>query len=126
MNSKHVSHRMNLFPALVALTALIGMGFSQMSAAAEPGQAAQSVSPADKPVSRAEVIADLRLWLRAGMDQYRDAAARDAQEYSYKRALARYEALRHGPVFVEEVARASRELGEPLTALLVSDQASQQ
>ena len=121
MNSKHASHRINLFPAVVALAALIGVGFSQMSAAAEPGQVAPLVSPADKPVSRAEAIADLRLWLRAGMDQYSDTAVRDAQEYGYKQALARYEALRQGPAHAQEIARASRELGEPVATLLVSE-----
>ena len=123
MNSKHVSHRKNLSSAVAALAALIGMGFSQMSAAAEPSPAAASASPADKQVSRAEVMADLRLWLRAGLDQYSDVAVRDAQEYSYKQALAKYEALRHGPAYVEELARAGRELGEPAT-VLSGDQAS--
>lgn len=126
MNSKHFSHRFTAFKAIplaAAWAALIGLGLAQTAAAAEPAQAA--VSTPDKQVSRAEVIADLRLWLRAGMEQYSDPAVRDAMEHSYKQALARYEALRHGPAFVEEVARASRELGETAT-LLSSDQANKQ
>ena len=124
MNSNHVSHRFHLFPAAAALAVVIGLGFSHVATAAEPSQAAASVSAQDKQVSRAEVIADLRLWLRAGLDQYADSAVRDALEHSYKQALARYEALRQGPAYAEELARASRELGEPVVTLLVSDQAS--
>lgn len=120
MNSKLVTRRFHILPAAAVLASLIGLGFSHTAVAAEQGAVA---APA-KQASRAEVIADLRLWLRAGLDQYSDPAVRDATPYGYKQALARYESLRQGPAFVEEVARASRELGE--SATVSSGQASQQ
>lgn len=120
MNSKLVTRRFHLLPAAAVVASLIGLGVSHTAIAAEQGAV---VAPA-KQASRAEVIADLRLWLRSGLDQYTDPAVRDATPSGYKQALARYESLRHGPAYVEEVARASRELGDAAT--VSSEQASQQ
>lgn len=56
--------------------------------------------------TRAEVIADLNLWRRAGADRY----AQEATEYqtnvqAYEQALAEYRRLRNGPAFAAEVAK---------------------
>jgi hypothetical protein len=117
MSSTSISRRFNLLSAAAILASVIGMGVGHTAMAAEPGATT-------KQASRAEVIADLRLWLRSGLDQFTDPAMRDAAPSGYKQALAKYESLRQGPAFVEEVARASRELGE--FATVSSEQTSQQ
>jgi hypothetical protein len=111
MNSTPIFLHFKLWPAVGVLASLIGMGLSHAALAVE----LDAVAAPAKRASRAEVIADLRLWLRAGLDQYTDSAVRDAAPGGYKQAMAKYESLRQGPAFVEEVARASRELGDSVT-----------
>lgn len=63
-------------------------------------------------LSRAEVIADTRLWIRAGVDKYADAAQYNVDNRQYQRALAEYHRLRNGPAYAEEVARVEAERGD--------------
>ena len=80
---------------------------------AQGSSAAANVSDADRPLSRAEVIADLRLWRRAGVDNYADLAlSYQVRVEEYQKALAVYKRLRAGPEYVAELAAVSKELGD--------------
>jgi hypothetical protein len=74
-----------------------------------------------RPLTRAEVIADLKLWQQAGLDQFSDVAVRDALDQAYQQALARYKALRQGPAYAAELARVQAQRGETPLRTAVSD-----
>lgn len=84
--------------ALLAVAASVSVS---VKAAEVGGREAEA-----RPVSRAEVIADLNLWRRAGVEQYAEAARfYQLDEAGYERALAEYRRLRQGPAFAQEVAK---------------------
>ncbi len=56
-------------------------------------------------LSRAEAVADLNLWRRAGADRYADDARYGLNVAAYEDAVAQYQSLRQGPAFAQEVAR---------------------
>jgi hypothetical protein len=56
-------------------------------------------------LSRAEAVADLNLWRRAGADRYADDARYGMNVAAYEEAVAQYQSLRQGPAFAQEVAR---------------------
>lgn len=60
-------------------------------------------------LSRAEVIADLHLWQRAGVDRYAEAQQYGLETREYQAAYAEYLRLRNGPAFAQEVARVKNE-----------------
>lgn len=60
-------------------------------------------------VSRAEVIADLHLWQRAGVDRYVEAQQYGMETREYQAAYAEYLRLRNSPAFAQEVARVKGE-----------------
>ena len=74
--------------------------------------------PSDSPValstaSRAEVIADLQTWQRAGLDTLSAGeAGADVFSTRYLTAQANYEQLRAAPEFAMLVARIARQRGE--------------
>ena len=77
------------------------------------------VGPADPPtgaVSRAETVADLNLWLRAGLGQtaYREGFD-PVRNNSHRAQVAMYQRLRHGPEYLAEVERV-RGAGERTSA----------
>jgi hypothetical protein len=65
-----------------------------------------------KPVSRAEVIADLEIYRRSGLDEFDRRESQDLFGSAYIHARARYMALRASPEFQSLVARIARERGE--------------
>jgi hypothetical protein len=101
MSSKPVSSRSRWAPVATALAVWMGVGFSPLAGAAQPDRD----GAADRPLTRAEVVADFKLWTQAGVDQYNELPLRDALAPRYLQALARYEALRRGPAFAQELAR---------------------
>lgn len=86
------------------------MILSVAACAAHAQDAASSAQQA--PVSRAEVQADLQLWLKSGMAAftYGEASA-DPTNPRYREAEARYLAMRSSPEYSQLVARIAR--GEP-------------
>jgi hypothetical protein len=54
-------------------------------------------------LSRSEVIADLNLWKRAGMDRFAGRDDFDPLAADYLRAQAQYQRLRNGPEYLAEV-----------------------
>lgn len=76
------------------------------------------VGPADAPVgavSRAEAVADLNLWLRAGLGQTAYREGYDPTRADNRARLAMYQRMRNGPEFTAEVARITG-TGERTTA----------
>ena len=66
------------------------------------------VGPAPTPtgaLSRAEVVADLNLWVRSGMAQVAGQENFDPNAPAFRAQLAVFEQMRHGPAFVAEVQR---------------------
>lgn len=63
-------------------------------------------------LTRAEVIADTRLWIRAGVDKYDELGQYHVNSQQHERALAEYRRLRNSPAYAEELARVESERGE--------------
>lgn len=66
------------------------------------------VGPADTApgaMSRAEVSADLSLWIKSGMSQVANQESYDPSSGAYRAQLAAYQRMRNGPEFVAEVQR---------------------
>lgn len=95
--------------AVVAFATLVGT-----IAMARDGQAAGGdVSEyLPKPVSRAEVIADLEVYRRSGLAEFDRVDSQELFGSAYIMAQARYMALRASPEFKTLVARIARERGE--------------
>ena len=71
----------------------------------------------DKPLTRAEVMADLQIWRESGladMQNREDAAVSFTEEY--RQAHARYERMRASPQFALLVAKFAGVRGEPISA----------
>lgn len=83
------------------------LALSLAAAVAMPARAEQA-SPADaaaKPLSRAEVIADLNLWRQAGVERYAELVTYELEVDAYERAWHAYQRLRSSPAFAAEVAK---------------------
>ena len=75
--------------------------------------AAQQIIPeANSPVraskSRAEVLTELSLWRRAGLDRY-DVEGADRSTMDYQRRMDQYARMRNGPQYVAELQRVQTE-----------------
>lgn len=82
---------------------------SLVSNALAQEQSITATIDSSKPLTRAEVIADLRLWQRAGLRQFDTPYLQDVYTEAYQKALDRYVKLRSGPEFLEEVLRVISE-----------------
>lgn len=102
MNGKHMVGKYVV--ALVSLAAA-GTVLAQDSTA---------VAPTTSKLTRAEVIADLSLWKRAGLQAYQGGESHDTFSPAYERSLAEYQRLRNGPEYLAEVRRIANERGETL------------
>ncbi|RZU02944.1 DUF4148 domain-containing protein [Rivibacter subsaxonicus] len=103
---------LNTKSAMAALTlsmCLVTLG----SAQAAEGDAAAF----DKPLTRAEVMADLQIWRESGLadlQKSEDPTASFSAEY--RQAQARYERMRASPQFAMLVAKFAGVRGEPLSS----------
>lgn len=86
-----------------AVLALIA-SFAMNAMAQSEGTAATGQAPSP---SRAEVIADLHMWRQAGMHEFLYREGSDPVAAGREAALARYEALRSSPAFVQLVQKLS-------------------
>jgi len=94
---------MNATKSLIALVALAAAGLASAEVHS-PENYFGELPTFRSTLSRAEVQADLNLWVRAGLptSQGENAEAVDPQ---YTQHLALYQRLRSGPEFKAEVAR---------------------
>lgn len=70
-------------------------------------QEATNTTAERQALSRAEVLADLRLWQQAGVDRHADLATYYQLDVAaYERALGEYRRLRASPAYAAEVNKA--------------------
>ncbi|WP_149357028.1 hypothetical protein [Comamonas testosteroni] len=64
-------------------------------------------------IPRAEVLADLEMWNRAGMDRYRteESYTNMTQNTEYQKSLREYRRLRSGPEFQTAVQNLKSKIG---------------
>jgi hypothetical protein len=87
---------------LLAITLLIGSS----GAAA---QAADEAAPAERPLTRAEVIADLEIWRASGMAALTDGeAGSHVFGAAYEAAFAKYVVMRADPMFAQRVTQIAQ------------------
>ncbi len=83
---------------LIPITALIAaalLSAAQLAGAEETNADTQAGANAPKPLTRAQVKADLALWRESGMQELeREERLGDTTSARYRQAKARYEALR--------------------------------
>ncbi|CCH08360.1 DUF4148 domain-containing protein [Achromobacter xylosoxidans] len=88
-----------------ALVLALAAGVSG-TALAQQAPSTALTSPYGAPLTRAEVLADLALWKRAGVDRFwRGEATPDIYSPEYKAAFSEYVRLRSGPDYQAEVQR---------------------
>ena len=67
--------------------------------------AEEPTSPAAKSLTRQEVIADMAMWQRAGLDRFTEPEIQAIYMDEYQAALRQYQALRSGPAYAQELNR---------------------
>lgn len=74
----------------------------------------QSLQEEGRPVTRAEVLADLEMWNRAGMNWYprEDTYPDIKQNGEYQKSLREYRRLRNGPEFQVAVQNLKSKIGD--------------
>lgn len=88
-----------------ALVLALAAGVSG-TALAQQAPSTALTDPYGAPLTRAEVLADLALWKRAGVDRFwRGEATPDIYSPGYKAAFSEYVRLRSGPDYQAEVQR---------------------
>lgn len=78
-----------------------------LAGAALAQDSAPTPSPATPDLSRAQVLADLEMWHRAGLTYLSDREI-DYRSAEYQRGLERYQQLLAGPAYREAVARLEK------------------
>lgn len=89
---------------LIALTAL-SLALAGTAALAQDATPSFPAAPTD--LSRAQVLADLEMWHRAGLTYLSDREI-DVRSTEYQRGLERYQQLRASPAYREAVARLEK------------------
>jgi len=95
--------------ASIALTGVSALAAGLDSPLNTAGESDPAIQPAG--LTRLEVIADLNLWKRAGLDRFTVQAAYGYNGADYENSVREYERLRNGPAFAAEVARLAAEQG---------------
>lgn len=89
---------------------LIGAAALVLAGVASAGDAPQNWSGSagvatTHALTRAEVVADLVLWQRAGLQEYTALDTFDPGDAQYQQRLAAYHQLRNSPAYLAEVQR---------------------
>ncbi|WP_234026618.1 DUF4148 domain-containing protein [Melaminivora suipulveris] len=101
-------NKQNTFRTLLAAATMAGASLAAPAFAADaPSEnwGATNLQAQPSSVSRAEVLADLALYRRAGLDAFDTGEASSLGNPGYARALAEYQRLRSGPEYLAEVRR---------------------
>lgn len=95
----------------VAIAAIAAAAWAGAAFAAIPSQeewfGMEPMTQQGAAMTRAEVLADLNLWSRAGLRDYQMGESTYAGDPAYERRLAEYHRMRDGPEFQAEVSRLS-------------------
>jgi hypothetical protein len=101
---------------LTAVTLLIAtalLGVAQLVGAGEIKTGASTDAASSKPLTRAQVLADLALWRQSGMqDIDRADGLHDTTSERYRQAMARYQALRESQAHELPVKKTERNTRE--------------
>lgn len=100
----------NLFAAVLLATTTMAVSAQPNTSSANANSAASSniASVFGEPKTRAEVLADLALWKKAGLDEFRvDYEPSITYSREYRAAYADYVRMRNGPEYSAEVQRQS-------------------
>lgn len=94
---------------IIALAAIAAAAFTGMASAANQSPSQETWFGAEPMVagpalSRAEVLADLTLWVRAGLDLYRHGES-SSFDAAYDQRMAQYLQMRNGAQYQEELRR---------------------
>lgn len=100
---KSITLRQALAIAAASAAMLSAPAFAQQDAQAV--QAGEIAAVQERGLSRAEVLADLVLYRRAGLDAFGTGEAASLGNPGYARALSEYQRLRSGPEYLAEVRR---------------------
>ncbi|GKT22906.1 MULTISPECIES: DUF4148 domain-containing protein [Comamonadaceae] len=95
MNRKH----------LIAIAAIAFAGAASAAPVSQEDQFGAQPVEQGQPLTRAEVVADLNLWNRAGLNQFEAADRTPDADPAYQMRLAEYQRLRSGPEYMAEVQR---------------------
>ncbi|HGM5798402.1 TPA: DUF4148 domain-containing protein [Pseudomonas aeruginosa] len=112
----HRMYRKELTMNVKAILAALCLSASGAAFSATSGEDTALVPPTanGQGLTRAEVLADLALWTRAGMPQHANSeSASDLTSSAYREAYARYLRLRSSAAYAEEVRRIADLRGEP-------------
>jgi hypothetical protein len=97
-----------MLPKLTSVLATLLVAGSQTLAVAAEGNGA----PAERPLTRAEVLADLQIWRESGLQALQEGEESAVYTPRHDAALARYAALRASPSFSALVQRIAQQRGE--------------
>ncbi|WP_312756493.1 DUF4148 domain-containing protein [Pulveribacter sp.] len=100
-----ITVRNTLSAIALAGTALALPAMATESQEAWGNQAVQMQAQSGSAVSRAEVLADLSLWRRAGLEALSTGEAGPVGGPQYQQRMAEYQRLRGGPAYLAEVRR---------------------
>lgn len=104
---KHTRPTIRTTSTRIAQSIGIAIGFVLLAAPAVHAQQQEPAATTQKAeTSRAEVIADLVLWRRAGVDRYAYASSYSLDNEAYQAAYANYLRLRNSDEFQIEVQKA--------------------
>ena len=95
-------------PLRFAALALALSAASTLPALADPSLYTPAPAAAHG-TTRAEVVADLHLWIKAGMRRFAGEPSAYEDTPAYEQALATYQRWRHGPEFQAELSRVQAE-----------------
>lgn len=89
----------------MTIKSLIGVAaFAIASMSAAEQVVPEGTNAAQEPKSRSEVLTELSLWQRAGLNQY-NAEGADQSSLDYQRRMDQYAQMRNGPQYVTELQR---------------------
>lgn len=91
---------------------LVALGLAAALAPSAWAQPAQTPDAAEHALTREEVIADLTLWRRAGLDNYEQSEAFNPYDSEYLKAKKVYLQWRSGNEYSAELARLRKEAGK--------------
>lgn len=105
----------------LSVIALAGTAVALPALAAEPqetwgNEAVRMQAQSGSTVSRAEVLAELSLWRRAGLEALSSGEAGAVGSPQYQQRMAEYQRLRNGPAYLAEVRRFGGDASDVATS----------
>lgn len=88
-----------------ALVLALPLAGTQAGAQSLQIQVPSDIEPARSGLQRAEVMADLQLWILSGLSEFTQGEGfADTNSYEYRKAFATYQHLRQSPLYAQLVS----------------------